>query len=89
MNKDELKAKIVQKVRSVQGCKMMELVTNHELVVGHDYDLEFVINELINENELVEVEYALPNMDYRIKSFILPGGTKVKVRVNKNNKDIF
>lgn len=41
-----------------------------------------IIEELIKEGEIVEIEYNLPNMEYRTKSFYLPKGTTVNI-VNK------
>lgn len=37
------------------------------------------IDVLVSEGKLIEVEYCLPNTD-RLKSFLLPAGTEVKVR---------
>jgi hypothetical protein len=36
-----------------------------------------MIAELCAEGELVEVEYVLPNMTYRVKTFLLPKGTEI------------
>lgn len=38
-----------------------------------------VINDLVKQGEIIEIEYTLPNMDYRIKSFYLPKGTHIEI----------
>ena len=39
------------------------------------------LNRLVAEGELVEIEYVLPIMEYRIKSMYFPKGTKVEIKV--------
>lgn len=40
-------------------------------------DIPELLEELVQENRLVEIEYVLPSMEYRIKSFYLPAGTEI------------
>lgn len=90
--KDELKDKLVQIVTNVNGCKATELAASREygewlVSVGgakRRQELSFVecVQELINEGRLIEVEYSLPTMDYRAKSFLLPKDTEVRVCTN-------
>jgi len=47
-------------------------------------DWPSILQEAIRDKRVVEVEYVLPELSYRIKSFILPKGTEV-IRV-KNEK---
>lgn len=35
-----------------------------------------IIEELVKEGEVTELEYILPQMDYRMKSMYFPKGTK-------------
>jgi len=37
---------------------------------------------LVAEERLIEIEYVLPTMNYRIKSFLLPVGTEIKMKIN-------
>jgi hypothetical protein len=83
MSGEYLKKIIVDYVNSKQGCKAMELVEIICMVDVQDstMDLSDAIKELVNEGKLVEVEYCLESMDYRVKSFLLPAGTTI----NKHN----
>lgn len=54
-----------------------ELATQFEL---DNFDIPELIEELICEERIVEVEYSLPSLPGRAKSFLLPAGTVI----NKN-----
>jgi hypothetical protein len=41
-------------------------------------DIPDLLEELVKENKLIEIEYILPQVDYRIKSFFLPVGTEIQ-----------
>lgn len=41
--------------------------------------LEKEINDLVKQGEIIEIEYTLPNMDYRIKHYYLPKGTRIEI----------
>ena len=78
------KALVKQVVKEKQGCKAVELVTFVAMEMAKspstsdiDVDLPELIETMTKEGELVEVEYVLPNMDYRVKSFLLPKGTEI------------
>lgn len=78
MTIDELKTKIAERVFELQGCKATEIFHCTELVfecLVLTRDLPAILEEMVSEGKLVEVEYLLPNMNYRIKSFLLPAGT--------------
>ena len=74
---NQFKELINQFVEDKQGCKLMDLCTSHELLSVFGTELPSVIAEMVQDGDLVEVEYLLPSMDYRVKSFILPKNTKV------------
>jgi hypothetical protein len=87
MNRDEAKEQITKVVEMVQGCKATELVAHPEIVPiivefdsGEYFDM---IEELVSEGNLVEIEYVLPNMNFKVKSFLLPKGTTVDI-VSRN-----
>lgn len=42
-----------------------------------DFNIVDLINNLIKENKIVEIEYIVPDMNYRIKSILLPANTKI------------
>ena len=84
MNLREIKQLIVSRVTSVQGCKATELCVMPELVMAVKHgalsELPDILEEMIREGMLVEVEYELPSMPDRLKSFLLPAGAVIKVR---------
>lgn len=43
-----------------------------------DYDLPNLLDKMVRAGEIVEIEYILPSMPERIKSFLLPAGTKIR-----------
>jgi len=68
---------LAKKVYDLQGCKATVLVT--ELAVDNPkIDWPSILQEAIRDKQVVEVEYILPELNYRIKSFILPKGTEVR-----------
>jgi len=81
MTKDEAKDLIVEHITNVQGCKSTELAAAWAASSHGEHgfvdDLEPILEELIAEKRIVEVSYVLANMDYREKSFYLPGKTQV------------
>ncbi len=84
MTKLEIENKILDIVTASQGLKGVDLtlrVMSNDLQVTSN-ELFDIIFDLIEKGDLVEIEYELPSMGYRTKSFILPRGTKVNV-VNK------
>lgn len=81
---DDLKDFLVEWVIEHQGVKGGELVVAGTVRFGEKFKLE-VLEELVQEGRLVEIEYVLPSMDYRVKSFYLPGGAKTTVRWFENS----
>lgn len=81
MTRDEIKNLIVSHIDDVQGCKAIELVVwyGKDGRLGNQLDILEMIDELIEEKRIVEVSYALAKMNYREKSFYLPGKTLVQI----------
>jgi hypothetical protein len=82
MTKSDMKAAIVEVVTECQGCKAIELLCKlpthaRQGIQESSIDFPDLIEEMVAEGSLVEVEYILPNMKYRAKSFLLPPGTSV------------
>lgn len=83
-----LRDAILATVNSHQGVKGVELVLNtmglaSKLFDDREYMLE--LSRLLDEGEIIEVEYSLPQMDYRIKSLYFPKGTQFNVPKNEAN----
>ena len=83
MGKEEIKTdidRVVEFVAQKQGCKAMVVAADGHLAQACNQSICDIIEEAVREKRLVEVEYTLPLMSYRIKSFLLPIGSEVHVR---------
>jgi len=79
---NELQQVIIDTVTRLQGCKMTQLVCEipqHILTKYESEDVMATIDQLVAIGEIIEIEYILPQMDYRVKSFLLPKDTKVNL----------
>ncbi len=63
------------------GIKGVELATilATEFIQLEQIEIMGTIEELVEQGEIIEIQYVLPHMDYRIKSFYLPKGTKIEI----------
>jgi len=82
---DDLRKMITEVVEMNQGMKMIELITylvvklaNDERMINSDVILA-IIENMEKKKELVVINYVLPQMNYRLKMFILPKGTQIDV----------
>jgi hypothetical protein len=70
---------ILYVVNNQQGIKGVELsiqvITKLHPILFTHRNFEIELNKLIAEGEIVECEYTLPNIEYRIKSMYFPKGT--------------
>lgn len=80
-NKSALRSRIITIVNSSQGLKGVELSTRlaGEFLEFTGEEILHEIFDLIENGQLVEIEYELPTMMYRTKSFILPKGTAINI----------
>lgn len=76
-----IKAAIIKIVNEHQGIKAVDLVVEvSQSIFPEPMDeFEAALIEAIEEGDVVEVEYTLPHMDYRVKSMYLPKDTMVQV----------
>ncbi len=76
-----LREAIINIVESKQGCKATEiaplLAKSFPELIEELGEAINIVDDLIRHGELVEVEYILPTMDYRVKSILFPKGTKI------------
>lgn len=79
MTKNEAKNIIIGMINEKQGCKATELAADLVLMNFENHKPLSLLNELVQEKRIIEIEYILPQMDYRVKSFYLPIGAKVRV----------
>lgn len=69
---------ILDTLKAKQGCKAVELVSVPE-IANCGYDPIDLISELVAEGKITEIEYTLPGMEYRLKSFYLPEGSSIRM----------
>lgn len=88
MTEDAIKDLIVEVIQTCQGMKATELPVklyeHHEALFMEicsalqAWSLHKLAADLVKEGRIIEIEYILPDMTNRIKSFYLPKGTQVK-----------
>lgn len=74
-----LTAAIIRRVTELQGCKATELAADPEIARLAGSDFVASLMEAVESGEVVEIEYTLPNLSYRVKSFLLPKGTSLRI----------
>ena len=82
MTKFTLREAILTTVNTRNGVNGVDLVLNCMGLVSpwfEDKDYMFQLAELVSSGEIVELEFILPSMDYRMKSIYFPKGTKLYV----------
>lgn len=79
MTKNDAKNIIVGIISSSQGCKATDLAVELAMMEFGENDPLELLNELVKENRIIEIEYVLPQMGFRVKSFYLPVGTEIRV----------
>lgn len=77
---ETLEEAIIRRVTELQGCKITSLVVDLTDQFSDEIrQVSEIVDRLIAEKKLVEVEYVLPALSYRAKSFLLPAGSSVCV----------
>lgn len=79
ITKDEAKKILIEWCES--GVKATEMITKLMDVrpdVFGNMNIPELMEELVRENKIVEIEYVLPSLNFRIKSFFLPAGTEIQ-----------
>jgi len=77
---------LIERVTRSQGIKAVELASSfvqdcQEAKLSLEWhDPCAILEHLVASGKLVEVEYVLPGLPFRTKSFYLPAGTQVNVR---------
>ena len=84
-DEEKIRQEITKLVTERQGCKATELAVVAVRCLINRIDareldkIPDLIEQMVKEGELLEVEFVLPMMDWRCKSFLLPKGTEVKL----------
>ena len=82
MTKLTLREAILTTVNTRNGVNNVDLILNCMELFSpwfDDMDYVFQLAELVSSREIVELEFILFHMDYRIKSIYFPKGTKLYV----------
>ena len=80
MEINELKEILKCEINRSNGLKITELIVMmpREVITRSCVDdIYKAIEELVKEKEVIEIEYTLPHMSYKIKSFLLPKDTEL------------
>ena len=87
MDSDDIDATILRLVAHAQGIKLVDLWAKYifeDAVVNveaeGETELSTRVAHLVAEGKLIELEYTLPNLDSRVRSFLLPGKSSVILR---------
>ena len=76
---EQLIVKIVEDHQGLKATELAVLVGDNKATVGLLGDFPLILDKLVSEGKLVELEYVLPSMNYRAKSFILPANTSCRL----------
>lgn len=82
-----LKDLILNEVSCCGGLKITELISRVSIKLKEQHqevgNISDQIAKLVCEDELIEIEYVLPNFKHKIKSFLLPAGSQVSMTIGK------
>lgn len=85
---EDIKTIMAMVVNERNGMKATELAADRRVIeaalaaekeTGKSVEVPDLMDELVKEGQFVEVQYTVPDMPYRIKSFYLPKGSKVTI----------
>lgn len=88
MTQSEIKAQIKEFINNSNGIKATDLILKLISTNPLPEDLNYIscIEKLVQDGDIIEIEFNVPKMDYRIKSFYLPHGTRIKIVDNSKKK---
>lgn len=86
--KDDLNSKITEFVGKHPGCTAIEMVVGVGFGENFTLDIPVMLETLINEGSLIEVEYVMPRMEYRVKTLLFPKGTNIVVAKDANGINV-
>ena len=84
--KDQRLQKLIcETVQQLQGCKCTELVTKNSIWQFSLEEIYRAIDYLASIGELLVINYTLPTMREREKTYLFPGGTSWYVLYSGNS----
>lgn len=80
-----IKERISKIVNDSTGLKSTELAVKVvcEVPDCNTNEVLHLIEELVKEGEIIELEYILPQINYRIKSIYFPKGTDILLKLGE------
>lgn len=81
-----LRKEIIKIVESRQGIKAVSLAMDDNILKilrKKNLDGSIIteaVQDLVNHHKIGEIEYVLPALDWKIKSFLVPAGTKSRLQ---------
>lgn len=85
ISKVELKNRILKFIESSQGCKSTDLLYQlrdsdiSKALLKYDLNINIILNELVNEQKIIKIQYTIPKTICGSKSFLLPINTDIKI----------
>lgn len=79
MTKPEFQALVKETIESLQGCKVNELAAMEEIACASFNLWADALSPLILSGDVIEIEYTVPHVPNRLKSFLLPKGSTIRV----------
>lgn len=76
MTADKAKEMLLEKIVGLQGMKATQIATEFAVEL-QDFNVPELLDQMVKEGKIIEIEYTLPEMTWRCKSFYLPGGADV------------
>lgn len=78
--REEAKTYLAELINLLQGIKSTELCAREDVVLPLiNFEVPPLLEELVEERRITEIEFVLPQLSYRIKSFYLPKGSEVRI----------
>jgi hypothetical protein len=84
MTREEMMQKMVEMINADGPIKGSELVVR--FIKRHvadpnigAYDVTILLDALVTNGEIIEIEYTVPTMNYRVKSMYFPAGSEITI----------
>lgn len=89
MSKDGIKSSMIEFVTQHPGCTAIELVCGIGFGENFAVDVPVLLEKLVDDGSMIEVEYILPTMSYRVKSILFPKGSDIEFSKDTNISLVF
>jgi len=73
MTTEEQILKLVNESTGIKATELVARMDDENLL-----DFQEVVNKLVKEDKIIEMEYTVPNLSWRLKSMYFPAGSMFK-----------